>query len=334
MALSKLALALAVAPSAALVAPSAKVSSTKLSAEGKLDEIPEAENRFTSRLATQEGFCLDLPGALAPMGQWDPAGFTSQASDNDIRRYREAETQHGRVAMLAVIGFLVAESWHPLFADVTGPAIDHLTQVRQEYPAFFEIGALVIGGLEVNRALVGWAFPDSREKVRAPRPFVNLTASRRKRRSDATPPRRCRESRRDTRDAVDANVEAHVSLSTQAGLLNEDYYPGDVGFDPLGLKPTDPEAFAEMQTKELQNGRLAMLAAAGFLAQELVNHKPILETLKLLILLDDSEISKNLGINLCGNQMTRRIAIDATPARWRGGVGLSRLDLVGTRLTG
>ena len=106
--------------------------------------------------------------------------------------------------------------------------------------------------------------------------------------------------------AVDA--EAHVSLSTQAGLLNEDYYPGDVGFDPLGLKPTDPEAFAEMQTKELQNGRLAMLAAAGFLAQELVNHKPILETLKLLILLDDSEISKNLGINLCGNQMTRRLA--------------------------
>merc|ERR1711924_293233 len=105
---------------------------------GKLDEIPEAENRFTSRLATQEGFCLDLPGALAPMGQWDPAGFTSQASDNDIRRYREAETQHGRVAMLAVLGFLVAESWHPLFADVTGPAIDHLTQVRQEYPAFFE----------------------------------------------------------------------------------------------------------------------------------------------------------------------------------------------------
>ena len=276
MALSKLALALAVAPSAALVAPSAKAASTKLSAEGKLDEIPEAENRFTSRLATQEGFCLDLPGALAPMGQWDPAGFTSEASDNDIRRYREAETQHGRVAMLAVIGFLVAESWHPLFADVTGPAIDHLTQVRQEYPAFFEIGALVIGGLEVNRALVGWAFPDSREKVRAPRPFVNLTASRRT--------RRC--------------AEVHVSLSTQAGLLNEDYYPGDVGFDPLDLKPTDPEAFAEMQTKELQNGRLAMLAAAGFLAHELVNHKPILETLKLLILLDDSEISKNLGINL------------------------------------
>jgi hypothetical protein len=52
-------------------------------------------------------------------------------------------------------------------------------------------------------------------------------------------------------------------------LLTE-YVPGDIGFDPLGLKPTDPEEFRIMQTKELQNGRLAMIAAAGFLAQEAV----------------------------------------------------------------
>jgi hypothetical protein len=52
--------------------------------------------------------------------------------------------------------------------------------------------------------------------------------------------------------------------------LKTEYVPGDIGFDPLGLKPTDPEEFKIMQTKELQNGRLAMLAAAGFLAQEAV----------------------------------------------------------------
>ena len=50
--------------------------------------------------------------------------------------------------------------------------------------------------------------------------------------------------------------------------LRADYVPGDLGFDPLGLKPEDPAEFREMQTKELQNGRLAMLAAAGFMAQE------------------------------------------------------------------
>jgi len=52
--------------------------------------------------------------------------------------------------------------------------------------------------------------------------------------------------------------------------LKEDYYPGDLGFDPLGFKPDDPTEFLEMQEKELSHGRLAMLAAAGFLAQEAV----------------------------------------------------------------
>lgn len=51
-----------------------------------------------------------------------------------------------------------------------------------------------------------------------------------------------------------------------------------IGFDPLGLMPEDEDGFNEMATKELQNGRLAMIAAAGFLAQEAVDHKPILES--------------------------------------------------------
>lgn len=59
-----------------------------------------------------------------------------------------------------------------------------------------------------------------------------------------------------------------------------DAYPGDAGFDPLGLKPEDPEAFDQMVTRELQNGRLAMLGFAGCVAQELVNAKPILVNLQ------------------------------------------------------
>merc|ERR1719421_1630943 len=52
--------------------------------------------------------------------------------------------------------------------------------------------------------------------------------------------------------------------------LRPGYVPGDLGFDPLGLAPTDPVEFREMQTKELMHCRVAMLAAAGFLAQEAV----------------------------------------------------------------
>ena len=46
--------------------------------------------------------------------------------------------------------------------------------------------------------------------------------------------------------------------------------PSHLRFDPLGLKSSDPAAFASMQIKEPQNGCLAMLAAAGFMAQELI----------------------------------------------------------------
>merc|ERR1711966_544733 len=37
----------------------------------------------------------------------------------------------------------------------------------------------------------------------------------------------------------------------------------------------DPPTIANMQTKELSNGRLAMIAAAGMCVQELVNGKPV-----------------------------------------------------------
>ena len=50
--------------------------------------------------------------------------------------------------------------------------------------------------------------------------------------------------------------------------LKPEYTPGDLGFDPLGLKPEDPAEFRLMQEKELSHGRLGMLAAAGFMAQE------------------------------------------------------------------
>ena len=52
--------------------------------------------------------------------------------------------------------------------------------------------------------------------------------------------------------------------------LREGYLPGDLGFDPLGLKPKGEADLLAMQNKELNNGRLAMLAIAGMTAQELV----------------------------------------------------------------
>merc|ERR1712048_1435174 len=54
-----------------------------------------------------------------------------------------------------------------------------------------------------------------------------------------------------------------------------DLIPGDYGWDPLGLKPKTAEAFLEVQNKELNNGRLAMLAASGIIAQEALFGKKV-----------------------------------------------------------
>merc|ERR1711906_52643 len=160
-----------------------------------------------------------MGGILDPVGFFDPLGFAEKADAQTLKRYREAELTHGRVSMLAVIGFLVGEK------------VEGSSSLFAQVPAPFWVALIsTIGAIEQVRANKGFVPPSE------------------------TP--------------VD-----------QAGLLRADYTPGDMSFDPLGLKPEDPAEFLEMQTKELQHGRLAMLAAAGFLAQEACDGKGILEHL-------------------------------------------------------
>ncbi|CAM9373660.1 unnamed protein product, partial [Ectocarpus sp. 4 AP-2014] len=63
---------------------------------------------------------------------------------------------------------------------------------------------------------------------------------------------------------------------TGEGGLREEYSPGDLGFNPAKIKPKNPVRLKKMQTKELHNGRLAMIGIAGMLVQELVNPADIL----------------------------------------------------------
>ena len=62
-------------------------------------------------------------------------------------------------------------------------------------------------------------------------------------------------------------------LSQEGGgfwSIRSEHRPGDLAFDPLGLMPTDAEAREQMETKELNHGRLAMIGIAGMVVQELV----------------------------------------------------------------
>mmetsp|Transcript_19065 Transcript_19065/g.21554 ORF Transcript_19065/g.21554 Transcript_19065/m.21554 type:complete len:215 (-) Transcript_19065:488-1132(-) len=207
------------------------VATTLLALVGSTAAFAPVSRRNTSPTSTTvvNAFADDLVGALDPVGFFDPLGFAEKADENTLKRYREAELTHGRVAMLAAVGFLVGEQVEGssfLFdASISGPAITHLAQVP---PVFWVLLTVAIGAAEQYRATVAFVEPE--------------------------------------------NVPVD-----QPGLLRDDYVPGDLGFDPLGLKPDDTEDFRIMQTKELQHGRLSMLAVAGFMAQELTDGKGIIE---------------------------------------------------------
>ena len=52
---------------------------------------------------------------------------------------------------------------------------------------------------------------------------------------------------------------------------------GDFSFDPLGLKPTNPESWERVQLRELKNGRLAMFAILGMIVHEHTTGVGVLE---------------------------------------------------------
>ena len=57
--------------------------------------------------------------------------------------------------------------------------------------------------------------------------------------------------------------------------LRPDHVAGDLKFDPLGLMPNSAEKIMSIKNKELNNGRLAMIATAGAIVQECVTGTPI-----------------------------------------------------------
>ena len=206
----------------------------------------------------------DAPGITAPFGYFDPAGFSATKSAGELKKWREAELKHGRVAMLAALGILTGEAVEfstPLFGDkIVGPAIFQFQEADQITGfgfAAFIVG--LVGAIEAYGISKTWETP--------------------------------------------AETADRDSTFRAVAEMKDDFINGDLGFDPLGLKPKTPEAFKTIQTKEINNGtvqspqtfflwrranpslpslppppfppkgRLAMIGTAGMIVQELVNGK-------------------------------------------------------------
>ena len=48
-------------------------------------------------------------GVQDPVGFWDPAGFTADGSVENFERRRQTELKHGRISMLATMGYITPE---------------------------------------------------------------------------------------------------------------------------------------------------------------------------------------------------------------------------------
>merc|ERR1739838_717007 len=60
------------------------------------------------------------------------------------------------------------------------------------------------------------------------------------------------------------------------------YTPGDLGFDPFGLYPKDDKGKKWMQTAEIKNGRIAMIAITAFAFQEFASHVAVVDEVPFL----------------------------------------------------
>lgn len=75
-----------------------------------------SQHASSIRMVSSKGgaeFTANLPGAPFDMAidgrYFDPAGLTKNQNPEVIKKWREAELKHGRIAMLASLGILVAE---------------------------------------------------------------------------------------------------------------------------------------------------------------------------------------------------------------------------------
>ena len=78
-----------------ILAFSFAASATAFSSVSRSSETIPSINGWT---ADESSFCAGLPGAIAPLGNFDPLEFTKDLTVNEIKRYRKAEVTHGRVS--------------------------------------------------------------------------------------------------------------------------------------------------------------------------------------------------------------------------------------------
>ncbi|CAJ1435812.1 unnamed protein product [Effrenium voratum] len=227
-------------------------------------------------------------GVQAPVGFWDPAGFTADGSTENFARRRQTELKHGRISMLATMGYITPEITGKLPGYLSPSAGLKFADVPNGLAAISKVPAAGWGQI-----LAYMAFCEVSQDQSAGTPaaagdfgFKVLTAS--------DP-----EAKKTKLAAELANgrlaMMAIIGMFFQDGLTgsawgdwanytasplrafeNELGVQAPVGFwDPAGFTADgSTENFARRRQTELKHGRISMLATMGYITPEITGKLP------------------------------------------------------------
>jgi hypothetical protein len=222
-------------------------------------------------------------GVQPPVGFWDPAGFTADGNVEDFNRRRATEIKHGRVAMLATMGYITPEltgkfpgycvpSTGLKFQDIPN-GLGALSKIPIEgwtqiflYCAFVEVSQdQTIPGSPQSKGDFGWKLLTSTDPEKKKQKLAAEIANGR------------------------LAMMAIIGMFFQDGLTgsawgdwanytdsplrafeNELGVQAPVGYwDPLGFAADgDVDTFRRRREVELKHGRISMFACMGYIVPE------------------------------------------------------------------
>jgi len=227
-------------------------------------------------------------GVQAPVGFWDPAGFCQDGSAENFRRRRETELKHGRVSMIACIGYIVPEYFK--WPGYLSPSQSlPFSDVPSGLAAFSKVPSAGWLQIFLFAGLMDFGYFQA-DPARQPGDFENAGVLGV---PNGSGPMQDAEARTRKLNAELANgrlaMMAIIGMFFQDGLTGAawgdwELYTGSplrafegelgvqapVGFwDPLGFaKDGDQEAFYRRRVTELKHGRISMIACLGYMVPE------------------------------------------------------------------
>merc|ERR1719473_1892754 len=227
-------------------------------------------------------------GVQDPVGFWDPAGFTADGSAENFARRRQTELKHGRISMLATMGYITPEITGKLpgylspsgglkFADIPN-GLGAISKVPAAgwgqivaYCAFCEVSQDQSAGTAAAAGDFGWKLLTSSDAAEKQKKLAAEIANGR------------------------LAMMAIIGMFFQDGLTGSAWgdwaaYTGSplrafeselgvqdpVGFwDPAGFTADgSAENFARRRQTELKHGRVSMLATMGYITPEITGKLP------------------------------------------------------------